>query len=899
MPGRVPAPEAAALWRRARDVFEACIELDPPARERLAGERCGDDTALRRAVADLLRSHDALTGTLDDRFARGIGSALAEAQPGQRFGAFRIVGEIGRGGMGVVYLAERDDGTVEQRVALKLVAGAQIGPEATARLARERRLLASLEHACIARLIDAGAGESGDAYFAMEYVQGEPITRWCDARALPLAARLGLFLDVCSAVQHAHAQLVVHRDIKAANVLIRDDGLPKLLDFGIATSLGEAVGAADGTHCERRLSPHAAAPEQWDGSPIGVAVDVYALGVLLCELAGGARPFDVAGLAPDEAARRVLHDAPRLPSAAADDAAAGRRGLRDARALRRQLHGDLDAIVARCLAKQPGARYASVAQLADDVTRHLQRRPLLARAGEPGHRGLRFLQRNALAVTLGTLVFALVAGFALYGAITNRELARERDQARQREREAVYERARAQGVTDFLVGLFTSTSPEQRRGREMSVRELVDQGRAALERESPLATDAKAAMLAALSDVYAALDDFDAAERLAVAAAGLRRSSGTDPRQQVDSLLQLAAIAVRRDRATEALASLDEASALLASNDDDALRLRLLAARTDALHLLGRGSESVAAVEQARALALRAFGAGDARAIRAGSRLANAFESVGRVDDARALLSTMLPTLRRSLPADDPALADALLSLARYAQSRGELDPAARHAAEALSTMVRMYGEGGSRTVRAVNMLASIEGARGNLREACRLLARALDIQRSTHGRESTQTASAEYNLGMMLQASGSSDQEALAHLEAAVEIAAGLLPADHVNLAIFRLSLGASLRENGRIEEAATTLAHALAVFEAHPAPRGLNRALTRAELACIALARNRSDAAARSELARRIAQAQAASPGDLRLPRLHACLAEVRARPDTPENRTPPPDTAPAADP
>ncbi|HJU37982.1 MAG TPA: serine/threonine-protein kinase, partial [Tahibacter sp.] len=308
------AAARAARWARAKDLFADLVAL--PAHERAAAldAHCGDDADLRRFVESLLAADVSYGATRDDPMLRDVHAALDRLASaivrGRRFGAFAVVEEIGRGGMGVVYLAERVDGTVAQRVALKLVASGYLDADASARLARERRVLATLEHPNIARLIDAGEDPDGIPYFAMEYVDGLPITRWCDERNLALADRLRLFRQVCAAVQYAHANLIVHCDLKAGNILVTDGGQPKLVDFGIATTLG-----ADVADAERRfLSPRSAAPEQFLGQPTGVATDVYALGVLLCELASGHRPFDAATKDREELRRRVLHDPPTLPS---------------------------------------------------------------------------------------------------------------------------------------------------------------------------------------------------------------------------------------------------------------------------------------------------------------------------------------------------------------------------------------------------------------------------------------------------------------------------------------------------------------------------------------------------------------------------------------------------------
>jgi len=869
----------ARHWARARKLFDACVDLDDAQRERHLLDATADEPEVRALVERLLATHADLAPTRDDRIARGIdagvGALWCEAPAGARFGAFRVVRELARGGMGVVYLAERDDGTVAQRVALKLVAGTRFGADAEPRLAREYRLLAALEHPHIARLIDAGTGADGTAYFAMEYVEGVPITRHCDERALPLRARLGLFLDVCAAVQYAHAQLVVHRDIKSANVLVRADGLAKLLDFGIAMRLAD--GASDHGEISASgifLSPHSAAPEQFrPNEPVGVAADVYALGVLLCELVGGTRPIDVDGLDADAAMDRVLHAPPRLPGTTVDDEAARRRGV-GARALRGALHGDVDAIVAHCLAKDPQQRYASVAALADDVERHLLHRPIAIRAHERGYRARRFVRRHAVAVGFAALAAALLVGFVAYGVVTNHELARQRDEARMREQQAVFQRGRAEAVTDFMVGLFRSTAPEQTRGHAVSARELVDKGRASVEAGLSAQPDLKASMLTTLSDVYLAFDDLDTAERLARRAVDLGGTA--DPARKADALLRIATVANRRNRPDDALAAVDSAAALFGAPDVDT-RSRMLSTRADALRALGRTKDALPLLEEEVAADTASYGDDDPRVLRAAMKLANALRGVGRFDDAQALLSRILPRMRTNLASDDPALAEALIAMATLARNAGRMDEALPLAREAMEIDRRIYGENASRTERAISLLATIEGGLGHDDTARALFARALAIDSAIYGEESTQSAAAEFNLGSQLQIGGAPAAQALAHLQRAVEIAAKRLPADHINLAIFRLTLGSSLREAQRHSEADAVLRQALAVFEANPSPRGLNLALTRGELACNDVERTRSpnslraleDAAATLE---RVGRDEPAAR------RIAACLAKAK---------------------
>jgi non-specific serine/threonine protein kinase/serine/threonine-protein kinase len=356
-----------------------------------------------------------------------------------RVGPYRLVRELGRGGMGTVYLAVRSDDEFQKRVAVKVLRRGMDTDAIVRRFRHERQILASLQHPYIATLLDGGTTDAGLPYFAMEYVEGQVISSYCDARHLPVAARLELFRKVCSAVQYAHQNLVIHRDIKPANVLVTSDGTPKLLDFGIAKLLNPEIAGqtiaptAAGLHL---MTPEYASPEQVRGEPVSTASDIYSLGVLLYELLTGRRPYRLTSRAPAELVQVICHATPVRPSTAvattidrAGEATTGPDGdtptvhltplpinPTPARAerLRRRLAGDLDNIVLKALSKEPDRRYASVDQFSEDIRRHLVGLPVIARKDTVRYRTAKFVQRNRVAVAAAVITFtALVAAVAI------------------------------------------------------------------------------------------------------------------------------------------------------------------------------------------------------------------------------------------------------------------------------------------------------------------------------------------------------------------------------------------------------------------------------------------------------------------------------------------------------
>src|SRR5262245_188300 len=411
--------------KRARAIYEAALEVGPLERGAFVAREAPDDDEIRGEVEGLLQSRGLVTDWLNEPLlgsgkSSGVSAGLPPSSEDRQIGGYRLLKEIGTGGMGSVYLAEPGTGTFHRLVAIKLIRPGMNSREVLDRFRREREILASLDHPNIARLVDGGETEDGLPYFVMQFVDGQPIHRWCGEHKLTVTQRLELFRSVCAAVQYAHQRLVVHRDLKPGNILVTAEGNVKLLDFGIAKVLGPAT-AGDQVETLSRLfamTPEYASPEQLKGESLTTMTDVYSLGVVLYELLTGHRPYRLVRAAMHEVARVISEEEPTRPSQVIattesrpedqsepitpEHVSAVREG--DPNRLRKRLEGDLDSILLTALRKEPERRYTSVEAFAEELRRHLEHVPVSARDDSFWYRASRFVRRHPGGVTVGAVI---------------------------------------------------------------------------------------------------------------------------------------------------------------------------------------------------------------------------------------------------------------------------------------------------------------------------------------------------------------------------------------------------------------------------------------------------------------------------------------------------------------
>jgi non-specific serine/threonine protein kinase/serine/threonine-protein kinase len=450
----------AEVWQQLKPLFHAALDMAPAEREVFLAGACKEE-GLRRQVEALLAAHEgagdfldapALVGASDFPAEALTGDANEEGRAGQRIGAYEIVREIGHGGMGSVFLAVRADDQYRKQVAIKLIRRGMDTDLILRRFTMERQILANFEHPNIARLLEGGSTEDGLPYFVMEYIEGQPLTEYCAARQCTNSERLKLFREVCDALQYAHQNLVVHRDIKPSNILVTSEGVPKLLDFGIAKLLGP--GWADASEATasmvRLMTPEYASPEQLRGLPITTGSDVYSLGVVLYELLTGRHPYRLLSRRPEEVADVVLRVEPEKPSSTGgrpravdgnstdharrttDGESTGRTHRRTAIPNPKSLRGDLDNIVLKALRKEPERRYASVQEFSEDIRRHLEGLPVTASPDTFAYRARKFVRRHKAGVLAAAVVVITLLTATAITAWQARVARAERAKAEQR-----------------------------------------------------------------------------------------------------------------------------------------------------------------------------------------------------------------------------------------------------------------------------------------------------------------------------------------------------------------------------------------------------------------------------------------------------------------------------------
>jgi len=811
-------------WRRIERVVDQALDLAPAKRAEYLADACGDDCALRSAVEEVLAGASGV-GFLDSpagAYAAPLISGQsadrdADDEPGTQIGPYRVLRELGRGGMGAVVLAERADGQFTQRVALKLIKRGMDSDEIHARFLAERQILARLHHPNIARLLDGGVAADGRQYFAMEYVEGTSITAHCDALRMPVDERLRLFAQACEAVRYAHNALVVHRDLKPSNILVTAAGEAKLLDFGIAKLLRDDPAGLDAHALTQAgmllLTPDYAAPEQVRGTPVTTATDVYALGAILYELLTGRRAHRFATRTPMEVARVVCDVTPERPSVAvlhavddndspatapSNDEIARLRGTEPAR-LGRRLRGDLDTIVLTALHKDATLRYASTDALLEDLRRYAANEPIRARGESFPYRAQKFLRRHRAGIAAGTALFVtLIAG-----------VASTTWQARVARREA----AKATAVKDFVISLFTASDPSESRGRDITARELLARGR--LSADTGLAHEPalKAEMLNTLAGIYRELGFYAASDTLFGRAATLAASTYGAESGEVATILTGWGLTLYQSGAYERADSLltkalaYRKKALNTPGPDAAESMANLAAVVEAKGDLDRAEQLY---RNALAISRRYYGERSLKVAEDLSNLGVTLWRGGKLQAADSATRAALEIRRKLQDGEHPQFIISQHNLAGVLLALGKLDEAETLEREVVAKRRHVYPQGHNDVAIALQQLELILEARGRYEEAESTLVEALAVRRKWLGESHPETITLIANIGVLDYRMGHL-AEAAAATRQAVDGFQRTLGASHPTTVTTRTNLGVILTEQGAYAEAEPMLRDAL----------------------------------------------------------------------------------------
>lgn len=825
----------AERWETVQQMFSEILEQtegNPGAvseRNQLLDQLCNGDAELRAEVESLLGSYNAEyleqpAGTIA-QVAQIIDQQMME---GQEIGAYRVIRQLGDGGMGSVYLAERKDHQFSKRVAVKVVKRGMDSEEVVRRFRSEQHILASLNHANIAQLFDAGIAPDGRPYFVMEFVENAaPIDRHCDQQGLTIGQRLELFCTVCSAVQYAHQNLVVHRDLKAANILVGAGSGIKLLDFGIAKLLNERdrnTWLVQTRFEARVLTLDNAAPEQIRGEAITTATDIYALGVLLYQLLCGHRPYQIGSRTTAEIEQIICHHIPDTPSsmvarsvesplATETDRPLTPAGVADARSTRperlmHELRGDLDTIVLKAMQKEPSRRYTTVNQFAEDIQRWLRGMPILAQPDSIGYRIRKFLGRHQMGVTIAGGAFVSLAAFSVATAKQSRRIQRQAQ-------EITRQRDKAEQVATFLKDVFQVSDPAINHGATVTAQELLEKGAERIEAELGNQPQVLADLQFVIAEVFMNLGLFDRAQAMAERSLALRRTLFLPPHILLaESLFLLAGIMRFNERYEDSQQLYQESLAM-----QQKLFGKQHTAVAATLNEMGITAGYQGHVEQARtlleeSLAMRRLLHGEEHPniARTLNNLGLLLKRNGQPEAAEKLYQQALQLQRKLFGNDHPDVARTLNNLAATLRALGKVEESELCDREALAIRQRIYKDH-PETAQSLNNLASALLRKGKLAEAEVLFRQAAELWQMLYRDNHPQVARGLSNLAHVQRLQGN-DQEAEELLEKAVEILENHHGANHPETARVVAAIAALRYDAGDYRKATTLYRHAHAAY-------------------------------------------------------------------------------------
>jgi serine/threonine-protein kinase len=802
----------ASRWERVQTVFHLAADLPEADRRHYVTAECADDPSLADEVLAMLQE-DSRGASLLDRDVSHLARAMLDAPtapvvPIDNFGPYHISSVLGEGGMGVVYLAERAD--LQSKAAIKILRDAWLSPARRERFAAEQRLLAQLNHPSIARLFDADTLPDGTPWFVMEYVEGVPLTAYCDTHASTIAERLRLFREVCEAVQHAHRHAIIHRDLKPSNILVTADGTVKLLDFGIAKQLESLDGDLTRTGL-RAMTPAYAAPEQVLAGRLGIHTDVYSLGVVLYELIAGRLPFDFTDKTPSDVERAIVEEEPERPSGAARRTPALPIGSSRSRSASKAQWADLDVLCLTAMHKDPARRYGSVEAMIRDVNHYLAGEPLEARPDSMRYRVGKFVRRNARQVVYATLVFLGVVGLVVF--YTQRLTIARND--------ALAQAARTERIQRFMTNLFQGNEDEAVGPADsLRVVTLVDRGVQQV-RSLDLEPSVQADLFETLGTVYRTLGKLTAADSLLRSAlAGRRALYGPTHPAVASSLIALGELRI-------AQAEYDSAEALIRSGLAMARRTlsptdptigKATTALGQVLYERGDYAQAVPVLQEAIQLQTRGdtVSPGLASAI---TDLGNTYFYLGKYATSDTLNQRALAMDKHLYGSRHAFVADVLINLGAIRFEWAKYPEAEQYYREALVINEGWYGPSHPETASNLTALGRALASESKLAEADTVLRRALEILERVYGPVHPRVASALNEISRVKQREGNLD-EAEAGFRRMAEVYKTIYHDKHYVISIALSNIAGVLQERKQYTQAEALFREAVQRYDGLLAP-------------------------------------------------------------------------------
>ncbi len=785
-------------WQNVKEIFLAALEKDGENRTAFLTEVCADDANLRGEVESLLASHEESEEFIEtpvfqvgEVFTNGVNSKE------KRLGNYKIIKEIGAGGMGVVYLAAREDEQFRKRVAIKLVKRGLDTDDVLRRFRNERQILASLHHPHIASLLDGGTSGDGLPYFVMEYIEGSPLLQYCDEHLLSINERLDLFKTVCSAVQHAHQNLVIHRDLKPSNILITHDGEVKLLDFGVAKFLNPELMGDNLSQTQtqfRVMTPEYASPEQVRGGHITTATDIYSLGVILYELLTGSRPFKLKDVSPEEMMRLICDTEPTLPSAIQNPKAENPKS----KIQNPKLKGDLDNIILTALRKEPSRRYKSVEAFAGDIDRYLKGLPVTARPNTFKYRTSKFIKRHKVGVFAASLILLSLIG----GIVVSVWQARI----------AQHEKVKAETVNIFLQSLLEYSDPNMNsptaKRSGMTVKDVLDEASKRLENED-LADqpEVRAELQRIIGTSYLTQGEYDSAERnLRSALEAETRIYGENSPETLKTLVALGELFVTKTDKKNAenifrqrISILHDeqkkgnisADYLLAALNDFALLRRSQGFSNEAETLLREGLDLRGQISPA---AKNVYGIMEAI-------YALTLADQGKFDEAINIVRPKVEEIKRQANPETPELCGNLTALGSFQTEKGDLDEAEKNLTEAEQIYRKLFSPQYIPLGDNLRLQAQVLYAKGNFADAEKKIDETLQIYKQSSTTQYTNYPAALIIKGLILDRKNQ-PQEAEKILREALKLRTDAVPMEHFWVSLAQGALGECLMEQNKFEE-------------------------------------------------------------------------------------------------